>query len=103
MSKVKLLLSMFILCFSLPSYGTKGTSGEISRIYPTNNKIFFRLKNDTCNPNNRYYYFNLDSETSKAWYALILSAANTSKPISVSIHECPSAADVSVRYILQNF
>jgi len=99
----KLLLTIFTLCLPLHSYATTSATGEVSRIYPQSNKIYFQLKNDPCNSNNKYYYFALDSESSKAWYSLILAAANTSKPIVVSLTECPSTVDVPVRYIYQNF
>lgn len=91
------------LLFSLSGHANQTISGEISRIYPANNTVFFSLKNDPCNPNNKYYFFPLERETSKAWYSLILAAANTSKPIAVSIHEFPTDSHEPVRYIYQNF
>lgn len=80
-------------------------SGEIARIYPSVNKIYFKLKNDQCGkPISGYYSFELDSEYKKAWYAMLLAAANTGKPIRASIPGCPvNDETIAVNYIVQDF
>ncbi|ARU28133.1 hypothetical protein [Cellvibrio sp. PSBB006] len=80
-------------------------SGEIARIYPSVNKIHFKLKNDQCGkPISSYYTFELDSEYKKAWYAMLLAAANTGKPIRASIPGCPVNDEmIPVNYIVQDF
>ena len=86
------------------TYGAVTRTGEVERIFPIDGGIKFRLKGDEqCNPNGKYYYFNLDSEVKKAWYSLLLAAANTSKPVRVSIDACPTDSHVPVRYVYQDF
>lgn len=104
MKMTKFILLSTMITMSLFANAAFTISGEISRIYPSNSTVKFRLKNDNqCNPNSKYYYFDLDSEVKKAWFAMILAAANTSKPVRVSIHQCPTDADVEVRYVYQDF
>lgn len=56
-------------------------SGEVVRIYPHGSAVHFKLKNDPCGSASQYYYFTLSSDIEKAWFALLLAAANTSKPV----------------------
>ena len=101
---MRIYILLAALFTSTYSYAALTVIGEVSRIYPIDGGIKFRLKNDAeCNPNDKYYYFNLDSEVKKAWYSLILAAANTQKPIRVSLHECPTDSHVEVRYVYQDF
>ena len=106
--KNKVLIVMATLFICNIAFAAETTHGEIRRIHPMSHSsgelIQFNLKNDTsCNPNNRYYYFKLDSEAKKAWYSMILAADNTGKSISVSIESCPTSGGVPVRYIYQTF
>ncbi len=101
---IKLISFFLVLFISNISIAATSTSGEIKRIYAQGERVNFRLKdNQSCNPNNKYYYFTLDSEVKKTWYSLILAAANTSKRVVVSIEDCPSAASIEVKYIYQDF
>ena len=100
---MKYLLALLLLLGSFSSYALETAVGEVARIYPSGNTVSFKLKKDQCNPNHKYYYFTLDSEVKKAWYALILAAANSAKPIRVSVAECPTDANVEIRYLLQDF
>ena len=102
MKKIALLIFSIILPVYSNAAVTK--SGEVSRIYASGNTVHFRLKNDTsCNPNNKYYIFSLDTEVKKSWYALLLAAANTGKPISVSVTQCPTDNHEVIRYLYQDF
>lgn len=89
--------------FFTPMLAAKTVKGEISRIYPNSNNVFFKIKNDTCNPNDKYYYFSMENENAQAWYSLILAAANTSAPINVRISNCPTNLNAKVTYIYQDF
>lgn len=97
-----LVITIGILFYIGSSNAAVLGEGEIEIIYPTGSKINFRLKNDSCNntANNEYYYINMDTQqpAAKNWYALLLTASATGKPISVSVLSC-----AQVRYIFQKF
>lgn len=108
--KIKIIAALFtapIAALLLSANVTANTSvtveGKISRIYPNSGNVFFKLKNDQCGNTGKYYYFTLDSDVEKAWYAMVLAAANTDKPVSVSLPACPVATNVQVRYIYQDY
>ncbi|MCX2781044.1 hypothetical protein [Microbulbifer thermotolerans] len=103
MKKVIPILSLLFFCGASFAESIIIT-GKVTRIYGYEDTINFHLEGNTeCNPNNQYYYFNLDSEGKKAWYSLLLAAANTSKPIHVKIPECPINDKVKIIYLYQNF
>lgn len=103
---MKKLLALILVCISVNTFAITTVSGKVARIYPAApNAVFFSLKNDQCGKGiDVYYVFILDSEIKKAWYSMILAAANTDKPISVSIPNCSAdGSSVEVRYIFQDF
>ena len=103
---MKKILALFLICISVNTFAITTVSGQVARIYPaTPNAVFFSLKNDQCGKGiDVYYVFQLDSEIKKAWYSLILAAANTGKPIFVSIPNCSvDGSSVEVRYIFQDY
>lgn len=105
---MKKLLALFLVCISVNAFAIVNVSGKVARIYPADGRIFFNLVNDQCGLaiDNHYYFFELDSELKKAWYSLILTAANTGKPIVVSLPNCPSTTSgtqVEIRYVYQDF
>ncbi len=106
----KISIALLMLSLSINASAISWVSGKVARIYPTGNMILFNLKSDQCGRgvDSGYYYFNLDSESNKASYALILAAANTDKPIVVSLYAaetaCPaSGVNVQIRYLYQDF
>lgn len=105
---MKKLLALFLICISVNTFAITNVSGKVARIYPAENKVYFNLIGDQCGQgiDNHYYYFVLDSEIKKAWFSIILAAANTGKPILVSLPNCPSpatGAQVEIRYLYQDF
>ena len=100
---MKLFLSAAALLLSVNAFANITVHGEIARIFPNGGVINFKLKNDHCGNTGQYYYFNLNSDTEKAWYAMMLAAANTGARVSVSIPACPTTAKVAVRYVYQDY
>lgn len=84
-------------------------TGEVKRIYPTRDTIYFRIKGDTCIQGNQYYYFKIDeSDTigkyaAKNWYAMLLASSMASKPISVRVESCPQEGHVAISYLYQDY
>lgn len=101
MKRIYLFVAALLLASN--AFANITVHGEVARIYPSGNAINFKLKNDQCGNTGQYYYFNLSSDTEKAWYAMMLAAANTKAQISVSIPACPTTAKELVRYIYQDF
>ncbi|GLX85920.1 hypothetical protein tloyanaT_21720 [Thalassotalea loyana] len=104
----KYLIIIFTLVASL-KVNAIAIVGEIERIYPTRETVYFRLKDDDCISGNQYYYFQMGEQNSTAkyashnWYALMLAAANTKSKISVSVPSCDSEGHIQVSYIFQDF
>lgn len=101
MKKIMLLIVLYLV--GLTSVAAQSAYGEIARIYANDNNIYFKLKNDSCNPSSKYYFFSMTNENAEAWYSLILAAANTSKKIVVRVANCPIPANTRVVYIYQDF
>lgn len=101
--KMKLLIFIVALLLSANAFANLTARGEVARIYPHGSAVHFKLKNDPCGSTSQYYYFTLSSDVEKAWFALLLAAANTGKPVSVSIPACPTTSHVQVRYIYQDY
>lgn len=76
------------------------SQGMVSRIYPsTDDKTYFRLASDTCNVGSDYYYFpNNGTAAQKAWFALLLLASGSGKPINVSVENC-DLGNKQIRYL----
>lgn len=103
---MKKLLVVALLMFSANTFAITNVSGKVARIYPQGDRVHFNLKGDQCGLgiDQHYYYFTLDTDVKKAWYSLILAAANTDKPILVSLPDCPApGSQVEVRYLYQDF
>ncbi len=83
------------------------SSGQIARIYPTGDNIYFSLKNDSCiTTSGEYYKINKVTQAQSAaeWFSMLLAAANTGKEINVAISgSCNDTGHRSVLYIYQNF
>ena len=96
-------ITIFLIALFFTTLSEASTPvGEISRIYPNDGRIYFKLKNDSCNPNG-YYYFSMSSENGETWYSLILAAANTSKKIAVRVANCPVSGNAQIVYVYQDF
>ncbi|WP_027671414.1 hypothetical protein [Rheinheimera baltica] len=100
---MKIYLSVAALLLSTSVFANVTVQGEIERIFPNLGVVNFKLKNDRCGNTGQYYYFPLTNEREKAWYSMILAAANTGKRVVVSVPQCPTNAYVQVRYIYQEF
>ncbi|EML4809019.1 hypothetical protein NRF55_003200 [Acinetobacter baumannii] len=113
--KMKFLISFFTTFFLLPTLAFPATNynqdvtGTIERIYLNGDIYFFRLNgNDTCakktNGYNEYYIFNVSQPHAKSWYALILTAAQNRKPITVRVKtDCKIDAQKEIMYIFQDY
>ena len=77
-------------------------NGQVKRLYPDSGRIYFKIKNDQCE-STKYYYFELSIEIEKAWYSLLLAAANSGKNVKVSVPECALTESIKIRYIYQDF
>lgn len=102
-NNMKSFLVMLALLLPVTAIANITVHGEVARIYPSGNAVHFKLKNDQCGNTGQYYYFMLGTEVEKAWYALLLAAANTNKPVAVSVPACPTTTYVQVRYIYQDY
>lgn len=100
---MKSLLVMLGLLLPVTAIANITVHGEVARIYPSGNAVHFKLKDDQCGNTVQYYYFMLVTEVEKAWYALLLAAANTNKPVAVSVPACPRTTYVQVHYIYQDY
>jgi len=90
-----------------PQANAVESSGVVSRIFPNGNNVYFRLKNDTCinSATNDYYYIDMVNQKPAAsnWFAMLLAASATGKPVRVSVEACGVAGNTAIRYIYQDF
>lgn len=80
-------------------------TGKVTRIYPSGTDggtINFKVATPECAAA-KYLQFSLTTEVGKAWYALLLSAANSGADVRVRINECPVNEHQQVVYIFQDF
>lgn len=100
----KPLLCTFLLVASQLAQA-EDLGGKVTRIYPNAMGINFRLEG-TCkaSSNSAYFYFPLSSDLSKAWYAMLLSAASSGQPVRISLPQpCDPAVNQQVSYVYQNY
>jgi len=103
MRKVNLLAISLLMAVSFGASAIIKTSGTVEILYPSKpGLVYFKLKNDSCDTSG-YFKFSLSTEEGRAWYALLLAAANTSKPISVAAPQCPTTVDIDILYVYQIF
>lgn len=102
MKAMKTVLPTLALLFaSLPAYA--GSTGLVSRIYPSGDTINFQLK-DACKTGTVYWQFDIRTDIGKAWYALLLSAATTGRPVNIDYPgECNPSAHQTIWYVYQDF
>jgi hypothetical protein len=105
---IKLIL---ISIFALPNIEVAAETivGEIKRIYPTRDIVYFRIKGDTCISGGQYYYFQMnDSDNTgkyaaKNWYSMLLASATSKIPVHVKVSSCPTEGHIEVDYIYQDY
>lgn len=106
MYKTKLIIVVFMMSiFSLGASAAINAQGTVEVLYPSSpSLVYFKLKGDVCTES-QYFKISLNSEEGKAWYSLLLAAANTSKSVNVVAPECPTNAvgAITVSYIYQVF
>ncbi len=99
----KVLFVLLTLISSLVFADPFTVTGQVKRIYPTSpERVHFRIDNDRCS-SSKYFYFDLNNETKKAWFSMLLAAATTGSEIKISISECPEKDHVAIRYMYQDF
>ncbi|WP_062269285.1 hypothetical protein [Endozoicomonas arenosclerae] len=106
---MKSILLVFIMLFLGSTVQASFYQGEVARIYPSDEYVFFRLKNDECITGSQYYYFSFDNTSedgmyaAKNWYSMLLASAMAGKPVRVKVKECPGEGNVRVQYIFQDY
>ncbi|WP_336040882.1 hypothetical protein [Acinetobacter dispersus] len=89
--------------------GNQSTTGLVQRIYLSGDNYFIRLQGpDTCakstNGYNEYYSFSASTPLAKSYYALVLSAAISNKPITIRVKtDCATDGQKEILYIFQDF
>lgn len=115
---MKVFISIIILLASV-SVSAASVEGKVKRIYANGDLVNFRLENDACKPSvsgGKYWRFYLYSENadgtpneeanalSNAYYAMLLAAATSGKPIRVAFTApCDPSNHEFVNYIYQQF
>lgn len=102
------IVAFAVFFFNSPAKAEHIT-GEIKRIYPNKNKVFFRLKNDACISGSQYYYFTMSEAddsgkyAAQNWYSMLLASAVSSKPVSVKVESCPVDGHIEINYMYQDY
>jgi hypothetical protein len=100
---------LILMAFIVINANANTTTGKVKRIYPTGDRIYFRIHGDTCATSSQYYYFDMDETSERGryaarnWYTMLLASAQTGKPISVKVNSCPAEGPIYVSYIYQDF
>ncbi|WP_226648738.1 hypothetical protein [Microbulbifer variabilis] len=86
----KAFIFLIVSFLSAGTFAATTNIGLVERIYPSGTSVKFRLKNDPCNVNSKgeYYEFELDTDVKKAWFTILLAAANSGKEVSVRVEAC---------------
>lgn len=77
-------------------------AGLVKRIYPVaDGTIYFRLVG-ACKTVT-YFHFSTTSQAGRNWYAMLLSAAATARPVRISlVQPCNDAEHQAVQYVFQD-
>lgn len=104
--RTKLFTLLFIIILFIPKaiYAAEAY-GAVERIYPHNGKVYFRLKGDKCKNKSlyKYWYFELNSEESKLWFSMLLTASSTGKIVKIGVQSCKPDENQKITYIYQDF
>ncbi len=93
-----------LLAASFSSLAFDTTSGSVKRLYPSGNRVYFTLQDDTCALSNEYYFFESSNVQAKNWYGMLLAAGNTGKEIDVRLlGNCSDSGHKEIGYIYQDF
>ena len=90
----------------VPGLATMSTSehlaGLVKRIYPVSDgTVYFRLVG-ACKTVT-YFHFSTASQAGKNWYAMLLSASATARPVRISLPQpCNDAEHQAVQYVFQD-
>lgn len=101
----KLLLPLILALMPQQAHADEHLVGLVTRIYVNDGAVNFILAQGCKNITNyKYWQFSLASDTGKAWYAMLLSAATTKMPIRIAYPgACDPTVHQSVSYIYQDF
>lgn len=107
---MRIITFLLVTTFSLNAFSVS-TGGVVERIFPTKSttgtagNVSFRLIGDPCTSesHNTYWTFSLDTEASKAWFAMLLSAAVTKTKVIVGAGACDKTVSSNIWYLYQNF
>ena len=95
-----------VLAGSFALHAGAANVGRVTRIYPqTDGTVYFWLDNG-CKSGaiDGYWTFSLNSDTGKAWYAMLLSAANNKSPVAVAYSGvCTAGQHQPIWYVYQDF
>ena len=95
-----------VLAGSFALHAAGANVGRVTRIYPqTDGTVYFWLDNG-CKSGaiDGYWTFSLNSDTGKAWYAMLLSAANNKSPVAVAYSGvCTAGQHQPIWYVYQDF
>ncbi|SOD56036.1 hypothetical protein [Pseudoxanthomonas wuyuanensis] len=97
------LVAVALMGASVSAHSAEHLVGQVTRVYVTSaGTVNFRLSGG-CKTST-YFYFSLASDASKAWYAMLLSAATTKQPVRISIADpCDATINQPIQYIFQDF
>ncbi|MCH7383384.1 hypothetical protein MMP71_05910 [Acinetobacter dispersus] len=106
-----ILINLLILTSISNVFAAQNTNqdaiGLVQRIYLFGDNYFIRLQGpDTCakNAKNEYYTFSATNPLAKSYYALVLSAAISNKPITIRVKtDCATDGQKEILYIFQDF
>ena len=79
-------------------------TGTVSILYPSGgSKLYFRLEGTTCKTS-RYWFYHMNSESSKVWSSMLLAAATTRSQVSIVFDgECDPNIHQEISYLYQSF
>lgn len=104
--KFKAVIMAGLMLASMSSMASVNVTGKVTRIYPnqgTSTNISFRISSNSCISGNQYFTFNREAGNGAAYFAMLLSAASTSRDITVNVSSCNSSGNIPIRYIFQDF
>lgn len=77
-------------------------TGQVKRIYPTSDgQVYFRLVG-ACKVVT-YFHFSTASQAGKNWYAMLMTAASSARPVRISLPQsCNDVEHQAVQYVYQD-
>jgi hypothetical protein len=98
------LVGAMVLAAAVPAQAEVITA-RVTRLYPLNTGVVNVSLASGCKVGTSYYFqFTINSDTTRAWYTTLLTAANNKTPVSIAFPgACDPAAHQPVQYIYQNY